>query len=99
MNPPPLLPVFLNKVPEISLSFWLIKILSTTVGETGADFLAVNVGWGAGLTLGLMGGLLAVALILQAQEQLGWRTEIPLTFQAGVTTLGPVAVGPAPKPF
>ena len=41
----------------------------------------------------------AVALILQAQEQLGWRTEIPLTFQAGVTTLGPVAVGPAPKPF
>ena len=41
----------------------------------------------------------AVALILEAQEQAGWRTEIPLTFQAGVTTLGPVAVGPAPKPF
>ena len=41
----------------------------------------------------------AVALILQAEEQAGWRTEIPLTFQAGVTTLGPVAVGPAPKPF
>jgi hypothetical protein len=41
----------------------------------------------------------AVALILQAQEAAGWRTEIPLTFQAGVTTLGPVAIGPAPKPF
>ena len=41
----------------------------------------------------------AVALILQAEEQAGWRTEIPLTFQAGVTTLGPVAIGPAPKPF
>jgi hypothetical protein len=41
----------------------------------------------------------AVALILQAQEAAGWRAEIPLTFQAGVTTLGPVAIGPAPKPF
>jgi hypothetical protein len=40
-----------------------------------------------------------VALILQAEESAGWRTEIPLTFQAGVTTLGPVAIGPAPKPF
>ena len=35
----------------------------------------------------------------QTQEAAGWRTEIPLTFQAGVTTLGPVAIGPAPKPF
>ena len=41
----------------------------------------------------------AVALILQAQEAANWRTEIPLTFQAGVTTLGPVAIAPAPKPF
>ena len=31
----------LNKVPEVTLSFWIIKIMSTTVGETGADFLAV----------------------------------------------------------
>ena len=28
----------LNKVPEVTLSFWIIKIMSTTVGETGADF-------------------------------------------------------------
>ena len=27
----------LNKVPEVTLAFWVIKILSTTVGETGAD--------------------------------------------------------------
>ena len=39
---------WLNKVPEITLAFWIIKILSTTVGETGADFLAVNAGWGQG---------------------------------------------------
>ena len=39
----------LNKVPEITLIFWLIKILSTTVGETGADYLAVHVGLGTAL--------------------------------------------------
>jgi hypothetical protein len=27
----------LNKVPEVTLAFWVIKIMSTTVGETGAD--------------------------------------------------------------
>jgi uncharacterized membrane-anchored protein len=32
----------LNKVPEITLCFWVIKILATTVGETAADYLNVN---------------------------------------------------------
>ena len=36
----------LNKVPEVTLTFWIIKILATTVGETGADYLAVNAGLG-----------------------------------------------------
>ncbi|HAT32226.1 MAG TPA: hypothetical protein DCW29_15665, partial [Janthinobacterium sp.] len=49
----------LNKVPEVTLSFWIIKIMSTTVGETGADFLAVNAGFGQGVTRGVMGALLA----------------------------------------
>lgn len=56
---------WLSKVPAVTLSFWVIKIMSTTVGETGADFLAVNAGLGKGLTCALMGGLLAVALFLQ----------------------------------
>ena len=40
----------LNKVPEVTIAFWVIKILSTTVGETVADFLAVQVGLGASVT-------------------------------------------------
>ena len=56
---------WLNKVPEITLAFWIIKILSTTVGETGADFLAVNAGWGQGPTRAVMAALLAVALVAQ----------------------------------
>jgi uncharacterized membrane-anchored protein len=54
-----------NKVPAITLSFWAIKVLSTTVGETGADYLAVHLGLGAGLTTGLMTVLLVGALLLQ----------------------------------
>ena len=56
---------WLNKVPEVTLSFWIIKIMSTTVGETGADFLAVNAGLGQGVTRAMMGALLAVALFMQ----------------------------------
>ena len=63
-----------NKVPEVTLIFWTIKILSTTVGETGADYLAVSVGLGAGVTTACMAGLLAVALILQlhARRYIPW---------------------------
>ena len=35
--------LLLNKVPEVTVYFWIIKILATTVGETAADFLADNV--------------------------------------------------------
>lgn len=60
---------WLNKVPEITLSFWIIKIMSTTVGETGADFLAVNAGLGQGMTRAVMVTLLAVALFIQLRTQ------------------------------
>ncbi|WP_058974564.1 hypothetical protein [Pseudomonas syringae] len=53
---------WLNKVPEVTLAFWVIKILSTTVGETVADFLAVDAGLGAGVTTLGMATLLALAL-------------------------------------
>ena len=59
----------LNKVPEVTLIFWTIKILSTTVGETGADYLAVHVGLGANLTMACMAGLLIAALILQLRTR------------------------------
>jgi len=55
----------INKVPEISLAFWVIKIMSTTVGETGADYLAVDAGFGATRTTLAMAILLAFALAAQ----------------------------------
>lgn len=59
----------LNKVPEVTLAFWVIKILSTTVGETGADYLAVHVGLGAAVTGGIMAALLGTALVLQMRTR------------------------------
>lgn len=64
----PIHPRSFNKVPQVTLTFWLIKILSTTVGETGADYLAVNAGLGAAYTGTLMGGLLIVALLYQLRQ-------------------------------
>lgn len=60
---------WLNKVPEVTLAFWVIKIMSTTVGETGADFLAVNAGWGQGTTRAVMGVLLAAAVFTQLRTR------------------------------
>ena len=60
---------WLNKVPEVTTAFWVIKIMSTTVGETGADFLAVNAGWGQGMTRAVMGTLLAAALFMQLRTR------------------------------
>lgn len=60
---------WLGKVPEVTLSFWIIKIMSTTVGETGADFLAVNAGWGQGMTRSVMAALLAAALLMQLRKR------------------------------
>jgi len=55
----------LNRVPEVTLFFWAIKIMATTVGETAADFLSATLNLGLGVTSYIMGGLLAVALLIQ----------------------------------
>ncbi|WP_027477856.1 membrane protein [Curvibacter gracilis] len=60
---------WLNKVPEVALSFWIIKVMSTTVGETVADFLAVNAGFGQGVTRSVMAALLAAALFMQLRTR------------------------------
>ena len=59
----------LNKVPAVTLIFWIIKIMATTVGETAADFLAFNLKLGLTNTSLLMAGLLVIALLLQLRTQ------------------------------
>src|SRR5438105_2555327 len=54
-----------RKVPEITLYFWIIKVLCTTVGETAADFLNTNLRLGLTNTTYIMGSLLLITLFFQ----------------------------------
>lgn len=58
----------LNKVPEVTLYFWIIKIMATTVGETAADFLNTNLHLGLTNTSILMAALLVAALVGQFRK-------------------------------
>ncbi len=58
----------LNKVPEVTLYFWVIKIMATTVGETAADFLNTKLNLGLTNTSILMAALLVAALVGQFRK-------------------------------
>lgn len=57
--------ILFNRVPEVTFAFWVIKILSTTSGETAADYLNSALGLGLTITSWIMTGLLVVALIAE----------------------------------
>jgi uncharacterized membrane-anchored protein len=54
-----------NKVPEVTLYFWVIKIMCTTIGETAADYLNDNLGFGLTNTTYVATALLVALLIAQ----------------------------------
>ncbi len=58
-----------NRVPEVKVDFWLIKLMAVTMGETAADYLAVNLGLGLTATSLIMTAFLAVALVLQFMQK------------------------------
>lgn len=58
-----------NKVPEVTIFFWIIKMMSTTVGETAADFLTVNLDIGLTGTSVITGVLFAIALFFQIRAR------------------------------
>lgn len=62
-------PHWRNKVPEISLIFWIIKMMSTTVGETAADFLNADLHFGLMGTSIVMGVLLIISLLFQIRAK------------------------------
>jgi uncharacterized membrane-anchored protein len=58
-------PVAYNRVPKVTVDFWLIKLMAVTVGETAADYLAVNLGWGLTATSLIMTAVLVIAIAIQ----------------------------------
>src|SRR3954466_16097169 len=73
----------LNKVPEITLWFWVIKILCPTVGETAADYLNENLGFGLTNTTYVTGALLIVLLAVQFRL----RRYVPVAYWAAVVVI------------
>ena len=65
LHPLPELRVMLSKVPEITLYFWIIKVLCTTVGETFADYINTKLGDNLNTTTVVMGSILIVSLVAQ----------------------------------
>jgi uncharacterized membrane-anchored protein len=59
----------INRVPRVTVDFWLIKLMAVTMGETAADYLAVNLGLGLTATTAIMVGVLVVALALQFAQK------------------------------
>lgn len=78
------MPETLNKVPEVTLAFWIIKIAATTLGETGGDTVTMTLNWGylAGTALFLAVLMLLVSLQITAKDFhpfLYWATIIAST--------------------
>lgn len=73
----------LSKVPEVSLYFWIIKVLCTTVGETFADWTTGKLGDSILRTTFVMGGLLVVALVVQFRT----RAYVPSVYWVAVVLI------------
>lgn len=72
-----------NRVPEVTIEFWLIKLMAVTMGETAADYLAVNLGLGLATTSVLMSIILAIALLAQFAQ----RRYVPSFYWAAVVLI------------
>ena len=58
-----------NKVPKVTVDFWLIKLLAVTVGETAADYMNLDLGLGLSNTSWLLSAVLVAALALQFAQK------------------------------
>jgi uncharacterized membrane-anchored protein len=76
----------LNKVPEVTLYFWIIKILCTTIGETAADYLNTTLNLGLSGTSLVMGIILIIVLIFQFRA----KKYIPTVYWLAVVLLSVV---------
>ena len=76
----------LNKVPEVTIYFWIIKILCTTVGETASDYLSTNLNLGLTNTTFITGSVLLLVLFFQFRA----RKYVPGIYWLGVVLISVV---------
>ena len=75
-----------NRVPQVTPGFWLIKLTAVTMGETAADFLAVNLGLGLGTTTVLMTAILIAAMLWQFRQ----KAYVPMVYWTAVVLISVV---------
>lgn len=73
-----------SKVPEVTIIFWIIKILATTLGETGGDALSMSLNLGYLVSTGIFAAIFVVAVMVQVQAKkfhpvIYWTTIIATT--------------------
>lgn len=83
LRPPQSVRAIVSKVPEVSLYFWVIKVLCTTVGETFADWLTGKLGDSILRTTIVVGALLVVALVVQFRM----RSYVPTVYWIAVVLI------------
>lgn len=87
MNTPPR--ITKSKVPEVTLTFWIIKILATTLGETGGDSVTMTFKWGylagAALFLSLLGMLVIAQIVTKKFHPFLYWTTIVASTTFGTT--------------
>ena len=59
----------LSKVPEVTLVFWIIKILATTLGETGGDAVSMSMNLGYLVSTGIFAVIFIVAVFVQVSAK------------------------------
>src|SRR5690349_23257138 len=79
-----------SKVPQVTLMFWIIKILATTLGETGGDALSMTMKLGYAVSTLIFLGFFAVTLAAQVASRryhpfIYWLVVVATT-TAGTTT-------------
>ena len=72
-----------NRVPKVTVDFWLIKLMAVTMGETAADYLAVNLGFGLTAASLIMTAILIGALVLQ----FGQKRYVPWSYWLAVVLI------------
>ncbi len=81
----------LSKVPAVTLGFWVIKGLATTLGETGGDALSMQMGLGYAVSTLVFLALFAATLTIQLRT--AYVLTRPLGATLGDTLTKPVAAG------
>ena len=71
-----------RKVPEVIIFFWIIKLLTTAMGESTSDFMVHHFDPAVAVIIGFIGFIIAMVLQLRAQKYVAWIYWLAVTMVA-----------------